>query len=259
MTQHHDPSKPFKGKTALVTGGTRGIGRATALALAEKGANIAFTYFRKRSDALETEKLLNEKGVSCLSIRANMGNSQHYAPIFSAIKEKFHHLDFVIHNAATGDLKPLLELTEEEWQRTIDINTKALILLAQHGVPLMKGRPGRFINISSHGSEQCLPTYGALGAAKAASESLIRYLAIELAPLGIGANTVMAGITDTVSLKAIPGHEELLKAARAKTPAGRTGTPDDIAKVICFLCSEDAQWIVGETVRADGGHAIVVG
>jgi enoyl-[acyl-carrier protein] reductase III len=258
MTHAPPHRKPLHGKVALVTGGSRGIGYAIAHALADRGADIAFTYFRRRADAQEAEKHLQAKGARTLSVRGNMGNAEHIAILFDEIKKHFHHLDFVIHNAATGDLKPLLELTDEEWQRTLDINTKALLLLAQKAVPLMKGRQGRFVSISSHGSYRCLPNYGALGAAKAATEALGRYLAMELAPHGIVANTVLAGTTDTVSLRGIPGHEALLKEAKARTPAGRLGTPEDIARVVAFLCSEDAQWIVGQTVIADGGYSLLV-
>jgi enoyl-[acyl-carrier protein] reductase III len=256
MTIASERRKPLQGKVALITGGSRGIGRATALALADRGANIVFTYFRRRGDAVETEKELTAKGAKVLSVRGNMGNALHIGQLFEEIRKHFHHLDIVIHNAATGDLKPLLDVTAEEWQRTFDINVTAYLRLAQHAVPLMKGRAGRFINISSHGSNRCLPTYGPVGISKAAADALTRYLAQELAPQGITANTVMAGTTDTVSLRGIPGFEQLLKEAKAKTPAGRIGTPEDIANVIVFLCSDRAQWIVGQTIVADGGHSL---
>lgn len=257
MTTSAHGHKPFHGKVALITGGSRGIGRAIGLALAERGANIVFTYFRKRSDAAEAEREYAAKGVKTLVVRGNMGNEGHITLIFDEIKKHFHHVDFVIHNAATGDVKPLAELSEEEWRRTLDINTTALFLLARHAAPLMAGRRGRFINISSHGSNRCLPNYAAVGVSKAASEALIRYLAAELGPQGITANTVMAGTTDTVSLRGIPGHELYLKDAKAKTPAGRIGTPEDIARVVTFLCSEEAQWILGQTVVADGGASLM--
>lgn len=257
-SQASERRKPFQGKVALITGGTRGIGRAIATEMAERGAHIVFSYFRSRSDALEAEKHLTAKGVDVLSVRGNMGNPAHIVNLFEQIKKKFHHIDFVVHNAATGDLKPTMQLTDEEWTRTLDINTKALLVMAQNAVPLMGHRKGRFINISSHGSIRCLPEYSAVGVAKAASEALTRYLAVELAPHGITANTVMAGTTDTRSLRGIPGHEELLRHAKDRTPMGRIGTPEDIARVVTFLCSEDAQWIVGQTIIADGGYSLVV-
>lgn len=261
MTTHVHSSerrKPFHSKVALITGGSRGIGRAIAAELADRGAHIVFSYFRSRSDAMEAEKTLGAKGVEVLSVRGNMGNPSHIVNLFNQIRKKFHHIDIVIHNAATGDLKPAMSLSDEEWTRTLDINTKALLVMAQRAVPLMAHRRGRFINISSHGSTRCLPEYAAVGVAKAASEALTRYLAVELAPHGITANTVMAGTTDTRSLRGIPGHEKLLHHAKERTPMGRIGTPEDIARVVAFLCSEEAQWIVGQTIVADGGYSLVV-
>jgi enoyl-[acyl-carrier protein] reductase III len=257
MSHESERRKPLRGKVAVITGGSRGIGRATALALADRGANIVFSYFRRRADAIEAEKAIEAKEVSVLSVRGNMGNPAHVEALFEQTRKRFHHVDFVIHNAATGDLKPVLELNDEEWNRTLDINTRALLVIARLAVPLMHGRHGRFVNISSHGAGRCLPGYAAVGVAKAASEALTRYIALELAPRGITANTVCAGTTDTWSLRGIPGHEKLLHEAKTRTPAGRIGTPDDIARVVAFLCSDDAQWIVGQTIVADGGHSLI--
>ena len=249
--------KPFQGKVAFVSGGSRGIGLAIADRLAERGCSIVFTYLRSRGDAAKAEEKLSAHHVKVHSIRANMGNEDQVAKIFDDIRTKFGVLDFLIHNAATGDLKPVMELKTDEWQRTMDINVRALLLCAQHAVPLMKGRHGRIVGISSHGSQRCLSDYSAVGVAKAAIEALCRYLALELAPKGIGVNTVMAGTTDTQSLRGIPGHEGMLHEARTKTPAGRIGHPEDIANVVTFLCSKESRWIVGQTLVADGGYSIV--
>ncbi len=240
-----------------MSGGTRGIGLAIADKLAQKGANIVLTYFRSRSDAAKAEEKLSAHRVRVVSLRANMGNAEQIQKIFEMIKHEFGALDFIIHNAATGDLKPAMELKEDEWQRTMDINVRALLLCAQWGVPLMKGRHGRIVAISSHGSQRCLTDYSAVGVAKAAVEALCRYLALELAPKGIGVNAVIAGTTDTQSLRGIPGHEAMLHSAKSKTPAGRIGHPDDIANIVNFLCSEESRWIVGQTIIADGGYSIV--
>lgn len=257
MTNLVEKRKPFKGKVALVSGGSRGIGFAIADRLAQKGADIVFTYLRSRSDAVKAEEKLGAHRVRVLSIRANMGNEDQVKKIFDIVKSEFGGMDFIIHNAATGDLKPVLSLTLEEWQRTMDINLRALLLCAQMGAPLMRGRNGRMISISSHGSQRCLTKYAAVGVAKAAMESLSRYLALELAPKGIGVNVVMAGTTDTQSLRGIPGHETMLSAAKSKTPAGRLGRPEDIANVVIFLCSEESRWIVGQTIVADGGYSLL--
>lgn len=249
--------KPFKGKVAFVSGGSRGIGFAIAEKLARRGAQIVFSFLRSRQDAeAARQKLLLHK-TRILSIRANMGNADQVQKIFETIAKEFGALDFIIHNAATGDLKPVLELTEEEWDRSLSINLKALFLCAKFGFPLMKGRKGKIVSISSHGSQICLPNYAAVGIAKAAMESLSRYLAVELAPKGINVNVVMAGTTETKSLKGIPHHEEMLQLAKSKTPLGRMGRPEDIADVVAFLCSEEARWICGQTIVADGGYSLL--
>lgn len=249
--------KPFKDKVAFISGGSRGIGLAIAEKLAERGASIVFTYLRSRSDADEAEKHLAKFKTRVLSIRANMGNEDSIAKIFDTIKAEFGHLDFLVHNAATGDLKPSMELTAEEWDRTIDINVKALLLCSQRAAPLMHGRHGKIVSISSHGSQRCLQNYSAVGVSKSGIECLSRYLAVELAPKGINVNVVMAGTTETQSLKKIPGHEEMIGAAKSKTPVGRIGHPQDIANVAAFLCSDDSRWIVGQTIVADGGYSLL--
>ncbi|OGR85372.1 MAG: hypothetical protein A2901_00940 [Elusimicrobia bacterium RIFCSPLOWO2_01_FULL_54_10] len=249
--------KPYKGKVAFVSGGSRGIGLAVADKLAQRGANIVFTYLRSRSDAAKAEEKLAVHHVRVLSLRANMGNEDQVTKVFEMVKSEFGALDFLIHNAATGDLKPVLGISTDEWQRTQDINVRALLQCAQLAAPLMRGRHGRIVAISSHGSSRCLPDYSAVGVAKAAMEALCRYLAVELASRGIGANAVMAGTTDTQSLRGIPRHEEMIHSAKFKTPAGRIGHPEDIAQIVAFLCSEESRWIVGQTIVADGGYSIV--
>jgi enoyl-[acyl-carrier protein] reductase III len=138
----------------------------------------------------------------------------------------------------------------------MEINARALLLGAQRAVPLMKGRRGRIVSITSMGADHVLPDYAAVGAAKAAMESLTRYLAVELAPLGINANCVAGGVVDTASLAPFPQRESMLAIARDRTPAGRLGEPEDIARVVAFLCSDDAEWIRGQLIVADGGYSL---
>lgn len=250
--------KPFKDKIAFISGGSRGIGYAIAEKFAKKGAHVVFTYLRSRSDALHAEHQLSSHGTRVLPLRANMGNVEQISKIFETIKFEFGKLDFLIHNAATGDLKPILDLKDEEWERTLQINLKSLFICAKAGVPLMHGRHGKIVSISSHGSNRCLPNYAAVGLAKSGIECLSRYLAVELAPKGINVNVVMAGTTVTESLKKIPKYEEMVHLAKTKTPVGRIGHPQDIANVVSFLCSEEARWIVGQTIIADGGYSLLV-
>lgn len=249
--------KPFKDRVAFISGASRGIGFAIAEKLAEKGTHIIFTYLRSRSDASEAEQKLARHKIKVVPMRANMGNPEQVQKVFEEIKSEFGKLDFLIHNAATGDLKPALEITSDEWNRTMEINVKSLLLCTQLGVPLMGSHGGKIISISSHGSFRCLPNYTAVGVAKSSIECLSRYLAVELAPKKINVNVVMAGTTETQSLKKIPGHETMLELTRARTPVGRIGHPKDIADIVAFLCSDESRWIVGQTIIADGGYSLL--
>ena len=136
------------------------------------GAHLVISYLRSRSDAEKAREKLSAFHTRVHFVRANMGNKEHIASIFQTIRSEFKHLDIIVHNAATGEIKPELELAEDEWQRALDINAKSLLLCAQLGVPLMHGRKGKIVSISSHGSQRCLPDYAAVGVAKAAVEAL---------------------------------------------------------------------------------------
>lgn len=246
----------FTGKLALVTGGTRGIGRAIARTLAERGCDVAVNFFKSRSAADETVAELTSLGVRSFHVRANVGNLAHVEKMFARVRQEWGALDIFINNAALGALKPLLDLSDDDWQRSMEINARALLRSAQLAVPLMAGRRGRIVSITSMGADHVLPDYAAVGAAKAALESLTRYLAVELAPLGINANCVAGGVVDTASLKPFPKREEILRMALEKTPAGRLGEPIDIARVAAFLCSDDAEWVRGQVIVADGGYSL---
>ncbi len=247
----------LKGKVALVTGGSRGIGRAIAVRLAQAGADVAINYLRQRTAAEETVALIEQTGSRALAIRANVGEPEAIPAMIDEIKQKFGRLDILISNAASGVLKPALELNERHWHWTMDINAGTLLPLSQHTVPLMGPEGGHIIAVSSLGSVRAIPNYAAVGASKAALESLIRHLAVELASRRVNVNAVSAGVVDTDALKHFPNREELLEASRAKTPTGRLTTPEDVADIVLFLCSPLAQQIQGQTVVVDGGYAIM--
>lgn len=245
----------LQGKVALVTGSSRGIGKAIVLRLAENGVNIVVNYVRHRRDAEETAALIEKTGASCLVVKANVAKDADVDNMFALIKEKYGRLDILVSNAASGVLKPAMELTSRHWNWAMDINARSLLILAQKSLPLMVDG-GRIIAVSSLGSVRAVENYTTVGASKAALESLVRHLAVELGPKGVLVNTISAGAVDTEALKKFPNREEILGTALQRTPVGRLTTPEDVADLALFLCSPLAKMIHGQTVVIDGGYSI---
>ena len=243
------------GKVALITGGSRGIGRAIALRLAEYGADVVVNYVRHRGDAEDTVAAIEKKGVRCLVVKANVAQEEDVIRMFDEIRKRHDRLDIVVSNAASGVLKPAMELTIRHWNWAMDINARALLTLAQHAVPMMRAG-GRILAVSSLGAVRAVPNYTVVGASKAALESLVRHLAVELGPKGINVNTISAGVVDTDALKKFPNRDEIINLSLARTPLGRLTTPEDVADLALFLCSDLATMIHGQTVVVDGGYAI---
>lgn len=243
------------GKTALITGGSRGIGRAIAIRLAEYGADVVVNYVRHKKDARETADEVEKLGRKCLLVKANVANGEDVREMFAIIAAEFGHLDILVSNAASGVLKPALELTERHWNWAMDINARALLTLVQQGLPLMS-RGSRIMAVSSLGSVRAIENYTTVGASKAALESLVRHLAVELGSRGINVNTISAGAVDTDALKHFPNRDEILKAATERTPLGRLTTPQDVADIALFLCSGLSAMIQGQVITVDGGYAI---
>jgi enoyl-[acyl-carrier protein] reductase III len=164
--------------------------------------------------------------------------------------------DVVVHNAATGVIRSALETEDKHWDWTLGANARALLSLARACAPDMK--PGSsFVGVSSLGSTRVLENYVLVGTSKAALESVVRYLAVELAPRGIRANAVSGGVVETEALDYFPNREQMLKAAHARTPAGRMVEPEDIAAAVAFLCSADADMVRGQTLVVDGGYSLL--
>ena len=245
----------LRGKTALITGGSRGIGRAIAFRLAEQGADVIVNYVRHKQDARDTAAAVEKLGRRCLMVKANVANSDDVQKMFSAIANEFDNLDILVSNAASGVLKPALELTERHWNWAMEINARALLTLVQQGLPLMR-RGSRVMAVSSLGSVRAIENYTTVGASKAALESLVRHLAVELGPQGINVNTISAGAVDTDALKHFPNRDEILNTAMARTPLGRLTTPQDVADIALFLCSDLSAMIQGQVITVDGGYAI---
>lgn len=247
--------RDLEGKTALVTGGSRGIGRAIALSLAERGANVVIAFLRKGEAARETCAELEGLGVKAMAVRCNVGNSAQLDELFDRVGETFGSLDVFVSNAATGVIKPVADLDERAWAWTMDANARALLLGARKAIPLMTDG-GSIVALSSLGSSRVLPGYAVVGASKAAIECLVRYLAVELAP-AIRVNAVSPGVVDTDALTHFPMKDEMLSAAARGTPANRLVEPGDVARVVGFLTSEGAAMITGQTITVDGGASLL--
>ena len=245
----------LKGKVALITGGSRGIGRAIAVRLAEHGADVVVNYVRQKKNAAETVSLVEKAGRRGLAIKANVGKDSDVKQMFDTIEQEFGQIDYLISNAASGVLKPAMELTEKHWDWAMNINARAMLTLVQHGVRIM-GTGSRIIGVSSLGASRAIENYTTVGASKAALESLVRHLAVELGPRGININTVSAGVVDTDALKHFPNRDQILGTALERTPMGRLTTPSDVADITLFLCSDLAGMIQGQVITVDGGYAI---
>ncbi len=244
-------------KVAMVTGSSRGLGKALAIELAKQGYDIVVNYARSRSAAEDTVKEIEALGRRAIMIRANVGDVAKLRTMFEQVKEEFGRLDVFVSNAASGVLRPIMDLEESHWDWTMNINAKAMLFGAQEAAKLMD-KGGKIIGVSSLGSIRYLENYTTVGVSKAAIESITRYLAVELAPLGIAVNTVSGGALDTDALKHFPNREELLEDARKNTPAGRMVEIEDMVKTAMFLISDDSDMIRGQTLIVDGGRSILL-
>lgn len=246
-------------KVAVVTGSSRGIGKAIALRLAKEGYDIVVNYARSKEAALQTASEIEAFGRKAFVVKANVGKVEKIKEMFAQIDETFGRVDVLINNAASGVLRPAMELEESHWDWTMDINSKALLFCAQEAAKRMeKVGGGKIVSISSLGSIRYLENYTAVGVSKAAVESLTRYLAVELAAKNISVNAVSGGAVDTDALKHFPNREELLADAIAKTPAGRMVEPEDIVNAVLFLLSDQAEMIRGQTIIVDGGRSLLI-
>jgi enoyl-[acyl-carrier protein] reductase III len=233
----------------FVTGGSRGIGRAIALRFARDGAKrVAIGYLRNDRAAEETAGELRALGSEVVLVRGNV-TSQRVLEEVAALGP----LDVLVHNAATGVIRPALETDDRHWDWTMNANARALLQLTRAVAPQMPDGSS-IVAISSLGSQRVLDNYILIGTSKAALESLVRYLAVELAP-GIRVNAVSGGVVETGALEHFPNREEMRAAGRAN-PVGKMVTPEDIAGAVAFLCSPDADMVRGQTLIVDGGFSL---
>ena len=254
---------PLAGRVAVVTGASRGMGRAIALRLAEDGADCALIYRKSVEQAREVATRIEALGRRALALALDLREPAQVGPVFERIRETFGRVDILVANAAATAFRPMLEQKEHNLHRTFAISVDSFVAAVQAAVPLMEGRPGRIVAISGIDSQQSMAGHGALGAAKAAVESLVRTLALELGPRGITANGVSPGFIETDSSRFYterglkreysPTALELIE----RTPVRRLGTGEDVAALVAYLVSDGAGFLTGQTLLIDGGITIV--
>jgi enoyl-[acyl-carrier protein] reductase III len=241
----------LQGSSVLVTGGTRGIGLAIALRLVRDGASrVVLGYMRNDTAAAAAAELVGATGAEPVLVRGNVSSPTVIEELAAAGPYRV-----VVHNAATGVIRPALETEDKHWDWTLNANARSLLALARATAPSME-TGSSFVAISSLGSQRVLDNYVLIGTSKAAIESIVRYLAVELAPLGIRANTVSAGVVETGALEHFPNKDEMLRTVE-RTPAGRLVEPEDVAAAVSFLCSDDAAMVRGHTLIVDGGFSLL--
>ena len=243
----------FHGKRALVTGGSRGIGRAIAFKLASLGATVAINYVKNDEAAEETALAIERLGRPALRMKADVSDPKEMKRLFAAVKEAFGELDIFVSNAVSGVIGPAMRIGRFGWDLALNANARAFMIGVQEAVKIFPGSGGKIVAISSIGSFSCLPGYAAVGASKAALEALVRYFGRELAPRNINVNAVSGGPVDTAALDYFPDREALLEAWKERTPSHRIAKPEEIAAVAVFLLSDEASWVQGQTIIVDGG------
>ena len=251
----------LSGKVALVTGSSRGIGRASALRLAEAGADVIINYVTSRAAAMDVAALIESTGRRAYVIKADVGEEDDVESMIDFVAQNIGQLDIIVSNAATGGFRPLLAASEKHFQTTMNINVLSLVYLVRAAMPLLEKSTSRakVVAISSHGSHMALPWYGLIGGSKAALESVARHLTLEVGDRGVNVNVVKAGLVETDSTRKIPFADRMFAARSEKSMMGeRELTVDDVANVVLFLCSPLSDLVQGETIIVDGGAAIHV-
>ena len=246
---------PLAGRRALITGGSRGLGAATARRLAHLGAEVIVTYRQRADEAEQVVADCAERTPGARAEQLDLLDEDSVRALFARLEERGDELDVLVANAAATAFKPLLELKMHQIDKTFAITIRHFILLAQLGFPLLQPRGGRIVAVSGADTAGYIPGHGLLAAAKAGMETLVRYLACELGPLGVTAVGVLPGYidTDSIRLMAGPFHPQLLAAEERTHPLRTAATPDDAAEAVALLCRPDARWLNVEIVRTDGG------
>ncbi|WP_183559825.1 SDR family NAD(P)-dependent oxidoreductase [Mucilaginibacter sp. SP1R1] len=249
-------------KIALVTGGSRGLGKNMALSIAQKGIDVMLTYNSKKDEALAVVAQIEQTGQKAAALQLDAGNVKSFKSFFDQVtivlKDTFNtdHFDFLINNAGVGVGGSFAETTEEDFDMLFNIHFKGVYFLTQKALPLINDG-GRIINLSSGLARFSTPGYAAYASMKGGVEVLTRYMAKELGARGIAANVVAPGAIETdFGGGAVRDNEHINKYIADATALGRVGLPDDIGGVVAFLCTEDAKWINAQRIEVSGGMYI---
>ena len=249
--------RPFAGKVALVTGGSRGIGRACVLKFAALGADVVVNYSRSLDDAEAAVREAEAAGARAIAMQADVGDRDAIVELFARVREEFGRLDVLVNSAARGLERPrgAVDSLPKHLKHTMDVNLFGPWFCAQEAVKLM-GDSGAIVNLLSPGAERYLPRYAPVAVSKGALASLTSYLAVELAARGIRVNGVAAGLvggSDGVRMLS----QELLERYADVTPARRMVEPGEVADAVAFLCGDEAKMIVGHVLTVDGGYSLI--
>lgn len=248
--------KHLENKIAVVTGGTRGIGKAVSLSLAESGAHVYALYARSRKGAETLEEEASGKGLKVTTIRGDLSHEESFNQSVRMLHESCDHVDVLVHSAASGVHKKAMDLSERHLKWTFEINFFAVHKLTTELKGKM-GRGSRVIGITSPGGTRVIPKYAAVASTKGAMEALFRHYAHELAPEGITVNLICPGLVMTEAAKALPELEQMLNMTLDYTPSGQLTTPEQVAELVRFLTTDAAGQIVGQNIVIDGGKGLL--
>ena len=259
----------LNGKWALILGASSGFGAAAARELSKQGMHIIGVHLDRRGAMAGVEQLIKsiqDTGVQALFFNVNAADPVKRQEVLDQVQPKLggSTVTVLMHSLAFGTLKPYVasdpkeQLTKDQMEMTLDVMAHSLVYWVQDLLGRTLLGPGsRVFAMTSSGGTRVWPTYGAVSAAKAALESHIRQLALELAPYGVTANAIRAGVTDTPALRKIPGNEQMMEFSKLRNPHHRLTTPEDVAKVMAILANSGAEWVTGNTIGVDGGEDIV--
>jgi len=243
----------LKGKTAVVTGASKGIGAGIALAFAKEGANVVVNYARAKDDAEKVAAKINQNGTKAITVQADVSKRADVDKLFAEATKAFGKVDILVNNAGIYEFAPLQDITEDSYRRMFDLNVLGTLLSTQAAVKSMPAG-GSVINLSSVVSLTPPPTAAVYSATKGAVDVITRTLAQELGPQKIRVNSLSPGLVETEGTRAAGTSEgEFKNLAVSRTPLGRVGEPQDIAKVAVFLASDDSAWMTGEVLPVSGG------